>query len=420
MSIHYRDREYFQSHKKKPDPSEFLETLRPHFREYEITRIGNIAGLDRIGVPVVTAVRPNSPTISINSGKGLTLDAAKVSGAMEALEVAIAERAVLPSFRAKYSDLAGRIGQIPIENLCLTDGSIFHPELAFDWTPVWDIVNQTNVAAPLEMVSMEVTGNVGSYTNSRKLPWSMLLAFQIGTNGLASGATFLDAVYHGITEVIERDAWSCSRYAFEKHGVKPRRVDLSTIEDSDTKTLLGKIDSAGVSVFLFDVTTDIDVPAYGAMIVDREVPDSGVFLGYGCHLNPPIAMIRAITEACQSRCCYIAGARDDMYRRQFMVTRKQQDAMVIFDEVPPSVDARERVDQSTDSVHGDIELIISKLQKAGLNQVLLADLSTPSVPISVVRVIVPGLEGYMFENYTPGYRAKTHQDRCIPRPVAAD
>jgi ribosomal protein S12 methylthiotransferase accessory factor len=80
--------------------------------------------------------------------------------------------------------------------------------------------------------------------------------------------------------------------------------------------------------------------------------------------------------------------------------------MNIFEEIPPSVDARTE-DLSTETVHGDIELVISKLRAVGLNQVLVADLSIKELPISVVRVIVPGCEGYMFETYTPGYRAKT-------------
>jgi len=35
----------------------------------------------------------------------------------------------------------------------------------------------------------------------------------------------------------------------------------------------------------------------------------------------------------------------------------------------------------------------------------VVDLSKPDLPISVVKVVVPGLEGYMFDFYTPGRRA---------------
>ena len=36
------------------------------------------------------------------------------------------------------------------------------------------------------------------------------------------------------------------------------------------------------------------------------------------------------------------------------------------------------------------------------------DLTHPDVGIPVTRVVVPGLEGYMFDHYTPGPRAQAH------------
>ena len=45
-----------------------------------ITRIANVTGLDRIGIPVVMVVRPNARSVAVSQGKGLTLAAAKASG----------------------------------------------------------------------------------------------------------------------------------------------------------------------------------------------------------------------------------------------------------------------------------------------------------------------------------------------------
>ena len=50
-----------------------------------ITRIANVTGLDRIGVPVVMVCRPNSRSLSVSQGKGVDLLAAKASGLMESL-----------------------------------------------------------------------------------------------------------------------------------------------------------------------------------------------------------------------------------------------------------------------------------------------------------------------------------------------
>ena len=57
-------------------PEETLERLRPHLATMGITRVANVTGLDRTGVPVVMVVRPNARSVAVSQGKGLTLAAA--------------------------------------------------------------------------------------------------------------------------------------------------------------------------------------------------------------------------------------------------------------------------------------------------------------------------------------------------------
>jgi ribosomal protein S12 methylthiotransferase accessory factor len=56
-----------------------------------ITRIANVTGLDRIGIPVVMVCRPNARSLAVAQGKGLDLALAKASGLMEAVEAYHAE-----------------------------------------------------------------------------------------------------------------------------------------------------------------------------------------------------------------------------------------------------------------------------------------------------------------------------------------
>ena len=55
-----------------PDPLETVRRILERKREFGITRVGSITELDRIGIPVVQAVRPLSRSVSVNQGKGLT------------------------------------------------------------------------------------------------------------------------------------------------------------------------------------------------------------------------------------------------------------------------------------------------------------------------------------------------------------
>src|SRR5438132_13617410 len=65
-------------------PDETLARVRPYAARMGITRLGNITGLDHIGIPV--AVRPNSRSVSVSQGKGLELPQAVASALMEARE----------------------------------------------------------------------------------------------------------------------------------------------------------------------------------------------------------------------------------------------------------------------------------------------------------------------------------------------
>ena len=86
-------------------PIETLARVRPHMARLGITRLGNITGLDRIGIPVAIAVRPNSRSVSVSQGKGLDLPQAMASALMEANEGFHAEE-IGPSRESTYCDLA--------------------------------------------------------------------------------------------------------------------------------------------------------------------------------------------------------------------------------------------------------------------------------------------------------------------------
>jgi len=132
-------------------------------------------------------------------------------------------------------------------------------------------------------------------------------------------------------------------------------------------------------------------------------------MGAGCHPDRTTALCRALTEAAQSRLTAIAGSRDDLGRQRY---RDAQSAYALnafrcyahdsagqkpFNSIPNA---------TTESVAEDLNLVITRLARAGLTQVLTVELSKPGMPVSVVRTIVPGLEGPTDSpSYLPGARA---------------
>src|SRR5439155_960795 len=89
-------------------------------RAIGITRVANITGLDRIGIPVVTVCRPNARSLSVSQGKGVTLAAARASGLMEATELYHAEHVLRPLVSANVSGIRRSRRVIDVERIDLS------------------------------------------------------------------------------------------------------------------------------------------------------------------------------------------------------------------------------------------------------------------------------------------------------------
>src|SRR5215475_8652615 len=89
------------------EPEDTLAWVRPLLPALGITRVANVTGLDRIGIPVWLCVRPNSRCLSVSQGKGLTAELAQVAAVMESIEMYHAERVREPDLVATYRDARG-------------------------------------------------------------------------------------------------------------------------------------------------------------------------------------------------------------------------------------------------------------------------------------------------------------------------
>src|SRR3954470_5285453 len=138
-------------------PEETVERVRPFMAAMGITRIANITGLDRIGVPVVMVCRPNSRSLAVSQGKGLDLAAAKASGLMESVEDYHAERIALPLKLGSYEELRHSHRLVDVTKLPRTTSSRFHPSLPVLWIEGYDLLQQEPVWVPHDLVHMRYT-----------------------------------------------------------------------------------------------------------------------------------------------------------------------------------------------------------------------------------------------------------------------
>ncbi len=138
-------------------PAETLAQILPIRQQFGITRVANVTGLDRIGLPVVLATRPNSRSVAVSQGKGTSLEAAKASAMMEAIELWHAENILRPMIFATPGEI-GRCGTvIDLERLPRVVNSRYSEGLRMHWIEGIDLVSGKPVFIPHEMVHADYT-----------------------------------------------------------------------------------------------------------------------------------------------------------------------------------------------------------------------------------------------------------------------
>ena len=96
---------HFRGTERIDIPSRTLERVEGMLPAMGSTRIANVTGLDKIGIPVVMTFRPNSRSLSVFQRKGVDLDAARASGVMEAIETYHGETILNPLKLASYEEM---------------------------------------------------------------------------------------------------------------------------------------------------------------------------------------------------------------------------------------------------------------------------------------------------------------------------
>ncbi|MDR6771623.1 YcaO-like family protein [Azospirillum sp. BE72] len=369
-------------------PEQTLARVAPFLPIMGITRVANVTGLDAVGIPVVMVTRPNSRSISVSQGKGVTLAAAKASGVMESIESYHAERITLPLKFASFEELRWTHPVVDVDRLPRLSTGSFNPNSPILWIEGQDLLNGGPKWVPFEMVHLNFTVPMAPGHG----------AFLAGSNGLASGNHKVEAISHAVTELVERDATTLWRLQ-DPVAQAATRIDLDSIDDPVCRSLIDRFESAGVAVGVWETTSDVGLPAFLCRIVEREeLPQHSIrpATGMGCHVAREIALSRALTEAAQSRLTFIAGARDDMPRAEYErhldpAHHARWKAMIVdgagrrpFRDCPTS---------TAPTIEADLAHQLDRLRAVGIEEAVAVDLTKPEFGIPVVRVVVPGLEG---------------------------
>lgn len=379
-------------HDRSRTPAETVALMRPHFAELGITRVARQTGLDRVGIPCFAAFRPNSCSIACNQGKGVDDDLARASAVMEAVEYAIAERPTVPHVHCSAAELAvaGHACVSPRKALPL--GEPFDADRPISWLEGRALSDGRALLAPLELVALSgVKHDFPSICQH--------------TNGLASGNNAAEATFHGVCELIERDGntlWSL--LSREEKLVRCLRVE--SFGDDLVIELVERFESAGLTIRLFDQTTDLGIPTMLAVSAPADgvmVKHFDVAAGSGTHLNPARAALRAITEAAQTRVTSIAAARDDIRPDTYRLEGSHEARELIA--ATPVADAQQVDVPISSNADKLLSQVLAALRQQGVDDLVAVPLGGDGYGISVVHVLSEMLEDRgPNANWRPGPR----------------
>jgi len=340
-----------------------------------------------------------------NSGKGMTDAQARASALGEAVErYSGAHQGDEPRVRASLDGLGGRAIH---PNACMLFSDeqyrtrvewnarnvpfarvpvAFDPEREMDWTPVWSLTRREHRYLPTAYL----------YYGHPEWPRGPCYA---DSNGCAAGATLEEAVRQGLLELVERDGVALWWY----NRLRRPGVDLGALAAANGREVIEWYAASGRDVWALDLTSDLGVPTFAAVSRRTEAPTEDILFGFGAHLDPMLALTRALGEMNQMTlsAAAIEDAADD---RDFLHRWLREVTVSSAPWLAPTPGPPKRLAEVPAPARADlrdeVECCRERLEARGL-EVLVLDQTRADVGIPVARVLAPGIR-HFWARLAPG------------------
>jgi ribosomal protein S12 methylthiotransferase accessory factor len=205
-------------------------------------------------------------------------------------------------------------------------------------------------------------------------------------------------------ELVERDAVALWWY----NRLRRPGVDFESFGDPYLLELEEYYRTIHRGLWALDLQSDLGIPVFVAVSprIDQRAED--IVFGFGAHLDPKIALLRAVTECNQILPCVPFASPDapDAYHGDALAVRWWKTATVKSDPylAPDPAVPRKRLDDYANTGSGDLyEDLLScarSLRRKGL-EVLLLDQTRLDTDLPVVKVFAPGLR-HFWARFAPG------------------
>lgn len=368
---------------------EMLEKVMPLLPRIGVTRVAEVSQLADIPYPVFQTTRPNLHTHTRtgqntgSQGKGPTESQALVSAIMEALEGYCAEPRNIRLIRGSYSYLRH-------QQILIPPTAFFHTPFAtraghseaLMWTPAFCADQDCEVLIPAETAFFPFL--LGDYSTHHHFPRT--------TNGLASGATYLEAVIHGIYEVIERYYVAAREVRRDEVIVEGLfRREFETFHDIER---LAKEKRMDLMLYSVRFRKGPNIPFVAAYYQK----DGKTYGGFGCAPTVEIAASRALSEAAQSLATIKSGSREDLVEHHSDFMQELQMRMLFFGATFPfhaTLKKRAFAQVSQEKHHRNLRdeysYLLKWLRARGFHNTCFVNLTRVGIEIPVVMVVVPSM-----------------------------
>ncbi|HJT78218.1 MAG TPA: TOMM precursor leader peptide-binding protein [Gemmataceae bacterium] len=367
---------------------------------------------------------------SMSAGKGTTDVQARASALCEGLErYSGVFRGDEPRRRARLAALGG--AAVPLNDCLLFSERQFRerearnaresrfsfipvpfdPEAEVDWSPVWSLTRREVRYLPTAFCYYD-------YPQPEGRPYC------IGcSNGNAAGNTLEEAVLQGFLELVERDAVALWWY----NRVRRPGVDLDSFGEPYLGRLRAFLGEHGREFWVIDLTADLGIPVFTSISRRTDGPPEQIVLGFGAHLEPRLALLRAVTEMNQMLTSPLLkpageeanGRQVDPETDHWLETATAANQPYLLPADGPARLASSYAYERADDMAEDVRACQALVERAGM-EMLVLDQTRPEIGLPVAKVIVPGLR-HFWARFAPGrlYDVPVRLG-WLPRPLPED
>ena len=330
-------------------------------------------------------------------GKGSTSEQAEASALMEAIErysgifqgdeIRMKRRfadfapgdAILANDVQLFSEAQFKARHEPAQDDSHPTPDPIDPTARIEWSPAWSLRDQ----------------------RFRYLPTGLLYFFyrdfHTDSNGCAAGNTLQEAIVQGFLELVERDAYAIWWYNRSQRS----EVDLSEFDDSYIRDIKNQFADAGRKLWVLDVTSDLGIPTYVAIMHWMKDGQENIEFGSGAHFDRRIALLRSLTELSQFLSIgLMGGGSGDKSSLDGVTPLRLENYPFLIPASRPAAAPDLGMNVSLDNARQQVEACVAIARRAGYDFLVL-DQTRPDVEVPVARVIVPGLR-HFYRRFGPG------------------